>query len=285
MTLRPPHYFRSIAAALLLTGASLLIAAPPAIAQNPSPELIAEYMQKSGMDRQLEGMVPGTISQMMDTLVADSRIPKDALARVEAAAKKAFNSPSGKAHFRAALASGVTTADLKHAVAFSESALGKRVIAIEVNAAARDPAEVQRRLIDVGMAMEQKQPARYTVMERLETATQASRFLVVIIEKNAVAAINAAAVVTGRPADFDTNAVKDEFKRNADKMSASIRPSLVATFAEMYEPLAMDDMERYVKALEHESFGRLTVASFRAMNQMLSELSAAMATALAQKSS
>jgi hypothetical protein len=251
--------------------------------QVPSRTLIDEYVQKTGLDRQLEGLAASVPAQMEADLASAPDMAPERLKRVLEAAQRLFNAKRMQELIRTQLAQSARADDLRAFNEFFDTSLGKRVVALEVAAAKANPEQTQAKAAELSQVFEEKQPARYAIAKRLETATRGTEFVVSMIENMSLSALRGSAATSGQNRTFEIDKARQNFRDDNGRLLEQLRPMMIASSAVMYEALPDDEFSRYVQLLETPAGGRISAAVLRAFNAIFNQLGEEMGKALAAK--
>jgi hypothetical protein len=251
--------------------------------QVPTRALIDEYVQKTGLDRQLEGLAASLPAQMEADLVSAPDMAPERLKRVIDAAQRAFNAKRMQELIRTQLVQSARADDLRAFNEFFDTSLGKRVVSLEVAAAKANPEQTQAKAAELSQTFEEKQPARYAIAKRLETATRGTEFVVSMIENMSLAALRGSAATSGKNRNFEIDKARQQFREDNGALLEQLRPIMVASSGVMYEALPDDEFSRYVQLLETPAGNRISAAVLRAFNAIFSQLGEEMGKALTAK--
>jgi hypothetical protein len=170
-----------------------------------------------------------------------------------------------------------------------ESDLGKRMLALEAEAAKAD----QRQAMEAGAALLTKSPeARSALLRELVEATRAAEFVADLSINMAVAAAHNASVAAARAASRSATTTLKELRDSAmrDRAQAvtSMNDVLMIAYAKTYERANDDDLKAYIAHMKSSAGKELAdavIAAFdRAISSSANELSASLtATGTAPK--
>jgi hypothetical protein len=252
--------------------------------QVPTRALIDEYVQKTGLDRQLEALASSVPTQMETDLSTAPDMSPERLKRVLEAAQRVFNAKRMQELIRTQLAQSARADDLRAFNEFFDTSLGKRVVSLEVAAAKANPEQTQAKAAELSQVFEEKQPARYGIAKRLETATRGTEFVVSMIENMSLSALRGSAATSGQNRTFEIDKARQQFREDNSRLLEQLRPVMIASSAVMYEALPDDEFSRYVQLLETPAGNRISAAVLRAFNTIFNQLGEEMGKALAAKS-
>jgi hypothetical protein len=292
MTL-PPRSITFHALALSVSALCLLCAAAPNIAiaqtsnsqaaQPPARVLIDEYVQKTGLDRQLEALATTLPAQMEADLSAAPEMAPERIKRVVEAAQRVFNAKRMQELIRTQLAQSARADDLRTFNEFFDTSLGKRVVALEVAAAKANPEQTQAKAAGLAPVFEEKQPARYAIAKRLDAATRGTEFVVTMIENMSLAALRGSAATSGQNRTFEIDKARQQFRDDNGRLLEQLRPVVITTNAVMYEALSDEDFSRYAQFLETPTGIRVSASVLRAFNALFDQLSGELSKALVSR--
>jgi hypothetical protein len=251
--------------------------------QVPTRALIDEYVQKTGLDRQLDALATSVPAQMDADLSAAPEMAPERIKRVVEAAQRVFNAKRMQELICAQLAQSARADDLRAFNEFFDTSLGKRVVSLEVAAAKANPEQTQAKAAELSQVFEEKQPARYAIAKRLETATRGTEFVVSMIENMSLSALRGSAATSGKNRTFEIDKARQQFRDDNGRLLEQLRPIMIASSAVMYEALPDDEFSRYVQLLETPAGGRISAAVLRAFNAIFNQLGEEMGKALTAK--
>jgi hypothetical protein len=259
-----------------------LIAPTVALAQNASPALADEYARKAGLDKQLASLAKGAPEQFAVDLSGNPNMSPERRRRVIEAARSVFTAQRMGELMRLQLAANARETEMKQAIAFYDSVLGKRIVAAEAVHAAADPALLQKRAADLSPTFAIDQPTRYPLARRLESALRSTDFVLTTVEHFAVVALRGAAASTGTNRDSEIEIVRKQIHTDNEQLAPQLRPIVVASGSLIYETLRDEEFAAYVAYVESaagkhisESVARSFEGVFRALGNELTRTLAA----------
>jgi hypothetical protein len=251
--------------------------------QVPTRALIDEYVQKTGLDRQLDALANSVPTQMDTDLSSAPDMTQERKARIVDAARKVFNAKRMQELIRTQLAQTARADDLRTFNEFFDTTLGKRVVALELAAANANQEQTQSKAAELATIFEEKQPARFAIAKRLETAIRGTEFVVSMIENMSLAALRGSAATSGQNRTFEIEKARQQFREDNGALLEQLRPVMIASGAVMYEQLPDDQFSRYVQLLETPAGNRISAAVVRAFNTIFVQLGEEMGKAIAAK--
>jgi hypothetical protein len=263
---------------------ALALAAPSiALAQSASAALADEYARKAGLDKQLENLAKGAPEQFAVDLSGNPNMSPERRRRVIDAARKVFTAQRMGELMRGQLAANAPAPDLKLAIAFYDSTLGKRIVAAEAVHAAADPALLQKRAADLSPTFAIDEPIRYPLARRLEAALRSTDFVLTTVEHFAVIALRGAAASAGTNRDGEIENVRKQIHTDNEQLAPQLRPIMVASGNLMYETLRDEEFAAYVAHLESAAGKNISEAVARSFEGVFRALGDALTRALAAK--
>lgn len=260
-----------------------LVAPSIALAQSASSAIADEYARKAGLDKQLESLAKGAPEQFAVDLSGNPNMSPERRRRVIDAARKLFTARRMGELMRAQLAANAREPDLKFAIAFYDSALGKRIVAAEAVHATADPALLQKRAADLSPTFAIDQPTRYPLARRLEVALRSTDFVLITVEHFAVVALRGAAASAGTNRDADIENVRKQIHADNEQLAPQLRPIVVASGSLMYETLRDEEFAAYVAHVESPAGKNISEAVARSFEGVFRALGDELTRALAAK--
>jgi hypothetical protein len=263
---------------------SLTLLAPSiAFAQSASTAIADEYARKAGLDKQLESLAKGAPEQFALDLSGNPNMSPERRRRVVEAARRVFTAQRMGELMRAQLAANAREPDLKLAIGFYDSALGKRIVAAEAVHAAADPALLQKRAADLSPTFAIDQPTRYPLARRLELALRSTDFVLITVEQFAVVALRGAAASAGTNRDGDIETVRKQIHADNEQLAPQLRPIMVASGSLMYETLRDEEFAAYVAHVESPAGKNISEAIARSFDGIFRALGDELTRALAAR--
>jgi hypothetical protein len=255
----------------------------PALAQPASTALADEYARKAGLDKQLESLAKGAPEQFAVDLSGNPNMSPERRRRVLNAARQTFTAKRMGEVMRTQLASNAREADLKLAIGFYDSALGKRIVSAEAQQAAADPALLQKRAADLSPTFAIDSPTRYPLARRLEQALRSTDFVLATVEHFAVVALRGAAASAGANRDSEIENVRKQIQADNEQLAPQLRPILVASGSLMYETLRDEEFAAYVAHVESPAGKSVSEAVAKSFDGMFRALGDELTRVLAAK--
>ncbi len=273
------HRIGSLGVAVLF-----LLMQATAWAQMATSTLADEYARKAGLDRQLEGLAKSAPEQFASDLSGNPNMSPERRRRVIEAARRVFTAKRMGELMRTQLAANAREGDIKVAIAFYDSPLGKRIVAAEALHASADPELLQKRAADLSPTFAIDQPKRYPLARRLEAALRSTDFVLATVEHFAVLALRGAAASAGASRENDIEAVRKQIHADNEQLAPQLRPIMIVTGGLMYETLTDDEFAAYLAHVESASGQNVSVAVARSFGGLFGALGGELTRALAPKS-
>jgi hypothetical protein len=235
-------------------------------------EAVAErVMRSSGLWEQMAGLGRQVRAGFEQAVGGQPKGPEQALfQRLAAAADAAFSPLAVRLVARREIAAQLDAKQVPPLLAWTESAPGRRVTALEVATATTtdDPQE----LIRAGQQlMDAASPARKRLLADLLEASRTTEFAARVTINMGLTLASSLAQITGR-ADA---AALDQLRRNADAqrpaLQAQLLPLLTALSAHTYRDLTDADLEGYLNVLKSPHGRHLTDVVLQAMDRVFVE--------------
>ncbi len=241
--------------------------------------LVERLLAKSGTLAQIDALPAQFKSNFEEGLREQKEAPltREEINRMSAVSDRVF----AVAKLRTAITSGVgerlTTEHANALDAWYDSALSKRMLALEEAAAKTDQAAAMREGV---AALGKLAPERVARLRELLEATRASDFVAEFSIDMSVGATYAALIATSRNAPPPIETLREGAAKETPQIVKSVNDSLLIAYAKTYENASDADLKAYAEFMKSgagRAFSRAVIAAFsRAMTSSATELGKAL---------
>jgi len=259
--IRPRAPLRIAALLFLLALTGRVLAAPEA--------LVDEFMQKSGLTRQLAGIQDGVLLGIEQ---AQAQSPGPQLSgeqeeRLRAAVKGAFVADRLRRSMRAHLVTALQAADAEQALQWLDTPFGKRVTKIEEEGST--PEAFARAMETGAQTLAALSPARRVDIERLLKASGAVDVLASITLNQQLGITRGMALAAGTTDAEPPEDAKAKLEPLRNRIATALGPTLLATSAVLYASLSDAELRDYNAVLDLPSSRRVTKIIGEALDKAL----------------
>lgn len=260
----------------LLLLALLAAAGAPAFAQEAPARNVEELMRKSGIWKQVAQVEPALLAGLAQgwNEAAGARGIEDSqagLARLKAAARRAYGADILRAEMQRQLAESLDKADEEKALAWLETDLGRRLTKLEEDAG--EGAEPNARMREAREYAAAAPASRVALAERFAQALrsgEAGASMMIGISMGVVSGV----VIATTPQDTSAvAAVRRRFESQRPQLEAAMLKIAVDQFVFTYREVPEADLERYVEFAQSPSGRRYHDATREAMDKVLAQAS------------
>ncbi|HEV8242642.1 MAG TPA: hypothetical protein VGQ07_01490 [Nitrospirales bacterium] len=244
--------------------------ASAACAEIPTKEVLAPKLMKlSGMEEQIRQIPPQILSSLAEQ---KGQMPADTYASFSQAMRGAFSAEQIEKSAVKQATANLTVEIMQKALDWLESGLGRKITSLEE--AASTPHAVQQiqalagRLKSVSLP-----PHRLELIQRLDSATQATDLSLSITETAMMAVATALDAIQPKELQVGTDTLKKQLEQQRPQLRQNILSMTTAAGLFAYQTLSDVELDRYIEFLESAAGKQYQTGMNAALKGALAEAS------------
>ncbi len=249
---------------------SLCLCGAGVAGERSDPQAVRQLMQVSGLNKQIE-QFPAALGAELDREQAERpTLTDDQVARIRSVMAVSFDAKQILASVQKSLERNLARGDLKAAVAWLESPLGRKITKLEEDSSTaegyRDMQEVGPRLL-----AENANTGRFRKIQRLDSATGATEASLNMAQnvQMAIASAASSAAQGARRPSYDE--ILEIVNMSRDQMRSHVERMVQMGFLYAYRGLAESEIDKYIAFAESKPGRRYHQATVNAVNDAVVE--------------